>query len=221
LDPDYGWAGLAWTHLADVWLRSSDSPEKSIKQALKIAENTSKGWSKGEIHDFMSRVYYMQRQYDKAIAEAKKAIDLVPNSSRYLIGLADVLNHAARPEEAIVYAKRAMRLEPYYPAWFQGDVLAVSYAQAGRHEEVLEVCKQLLERAFKGEYPIAKAHRRLTGVYASLNRMEEARAHCTGSLKIDPNFSVEKWRKKGSFFFKDQKWIDSSAEMLIKAGFPE
>jgi hypothetical protein len=51
--------------------------------------------------------------------------------------------------------------------------------------------------------------------------MEEARAHGTESLKIDPNFSVEKWRRKASSFFKNQKWIDSLAEMQLKAGLPE
>ena len=223
LDPNYGgaWAGLAWTHLAEVWLRSSASPEASIKQALEIAEKTSGRWSKGELHDFMSRVYYFQRHYDKAITEAEKAVDLVPNSSRYLIGLADVLNHAARPEEAIVYAKRAMRLEPYYPAWYEGDVLAVSYSQAGRYEEALEAYKKLLERALKGEYRIGKAHRRLAGIYARLDRMEEARTHRVESLKINPNFSVERWRRTARSIFKNQKWIDSSAEILIKAGFPD
>jgi adenylate cyclase len=223
LDPEYGggWAGLAWTYLADVWLRSSDSPKESIKRALEIAEKTSERWSKGESQDFMSRVYYMQRQYDKAIAEAKKAVDLVPNSSRYLIGLADVLNYAARPEEAIVYAKRAMRLEPYYPAWFQGNVLAISYDQAGRYEEALEVYKKVLERAVKGEYPIGKIHRRLAGCYARLDRMEEARAHRAEFLKIDPNFSIERWLSKARPYFKNQKWVDSCAEMLRKAGLPE
>jgi adenylate cyclase len=223
LDPEYGggWAGLAWTYLADIWVRSSDSPKESIKRALEIAEKTSERWSKGEPHDFMSRVYYMQRQYDKAIAEAKKAVDLVPNSSRYLIGLADVLNHAARPEEAIVYAKRAMRLEPYYPAWFQGNVLAISYDQAGRYEEALEVYKKVLERAVKGEYPIGKIHRRLAGCYARLDRMEEARAHRAEFLKIDPNFSVEKWHKISRPYFKNQKWVDSTAEMMRKAGLPD
>jgi adenylate cyclase len=169
----------------------------------------------------MSRVYYFRRHYDKAITEAQNAVDLVPNSSRYLIGLADVLNHAARPEEAIVYAKRAMRLEPYYPAWYEGDVLAVSYSQAGRYEEALEANKKLLERALKGEYRIGKAHRRLAGIYARLDRMEEARTHRVESLKINPNFSVERWRRTARSIFKNQKWIDSSAEILIKAGFPD
>jgi TolB-like protein/Flp pilus assembly protein TadD len=115
-----------------------------------------------------------------------------------------------------------MRLEPYYPAWFLGDVLAVSYDQAGRYEEALAVGNKLLERARKGEYPLEKAHRRLALCYARLDRMEEARAHAAEFRKIDPKFSVNKWRRSRKLsVFKDQKWLDSGAEMMRKAGIPE
>jgi adenylate cyclase len=223
LDPDYwaAWELLAWTYIADVWLGSSESPKESIKRALEIAKKTSERWGKGDLHMFMSQIYYLQRQYEKAIVEGEKAVALAPNSSRFHIALAASLNHGARPEDAIVHAKTAMRLEPYYPARFLYSPLGAAYDQAGQYEEALEVHKKLLERALKGEYPIGKAHRRLAGIYARLDRIEEARAHGAESLKIDPNFSVEKWRRKASSFFKNQKWIDSLAEMLLKAGFPE
>ena len=52
--------------------------------------------------------------------------------------------------------------------------------------------------------------------------MEEARAHAAKSLKIDPNFSVERWRRSPYLsMFKDQKWLDNLAEMMRKAGLPD
>jgi adenylate cyclase len=223
LDPDYGaaWELLAWTHVADVWLGSSDSPGESIKRALEIAKNTSERWSKGGLHFFMSHIYLFKRQYEKAIAEGEKAIALVPNNSRFHIGLASALNRGARPEEAIVHAKKAIRLEPYYPAWFLGNVLTISYDQAGRYEEAPAIGEKLLKRALKGEYPLKNAYRRLALCYARLDRMEEARAHAAESRKIDPNFSLERWRKSRLWMFKDQKWLDSAVEMMRKAGLPD
>ncbi|KKL14158.1 hypothetical protein LCGC14_2518560, partial [marine sediment metagenome] len=220
LDPDYGaaWELLAWTHLADVWLRSSDSPRESIKKALEIAKKTSERWGKDGLHFFMTEIYLFQRQFEKAIAEGKKAVALSPNSSRYHIGLAAALNRGARSEEAIVHAKKAMRLEPYYPAWFLGNVLVLAYDQTGRYEEALEINKKLLKRALKGEYPLKNAYRRLALSYARLDRMEEARSHAAESLKIDPNFSLERWRKSRLWMFKDQKWLDNVVEMMRKAG---
>jgi hypothetical protein len=52
--------------------------------------------------------------------------------------------------------------------------------------------------------------------------MEEAQNHAAESLKIDPNFSVERWRRSHGFsIFKDQKWLDRGAEMMRKAGLPD
>jgi adenylate cyclase len=224
LDPDYtlAWMMLAFTHVSDVMSGLSESPRDSIKRAFEIAQKTSEHWPASYRHSFMNMIYYIRGQLEKAIAEGEKAVALAPNTPRNNIFLALALNAGARPEEAIVYAKKAMRLEPYYPAWFLGNVLAVSYDQAGRYEEALEVNEKLLKRALKGEYPLKYAYRRLTLCYARLDRMEEARAHAAEFLKIDPNFSVEKWRRSPrASFLKDQKWLDSVAEMMRKAGLPD
>jgi adenylate cyclase len=101
-------------------------------------------------------------------------------------------------------------------------VLAPSYDQAGRYEEGLEVDKQLLERAKKGEWPLQKAHQNLAVDYARLDRMEEAQAHAKELCRIDPNFSIERWRSSPYLsMVKDRKWLDSIAEMMRKAGLPE
>jgi TolB-like protein/Tfp pilus assembly protein PilF len=224
LDPDYAlaWLMLAWTHEVDGFFGFSESPGDSIKRALEIAKKTSERWPASYRHTFMSQIYNIQGQLEKAIAEGEKAVALAPNDPRNHILLATSLNAAARPEEAIVYAKNAMRLEPYYPAWFVGMVLGPAYSQAGRYEESLAIAEKLLERYLKGERPPQMAHRTLASSYARLDRMEEARAHAAKSLKIDPNFSVERWRRSPELsLFKDQKWADSIAEMLRKAGFPD
>ena len=224
LEPDYAvaWCWLAWTHVIDAIFGFSESFGDSIKRALEIAQKTSERWPAFSRHTFMNQIYHIQGQREKAIAEGEKAIAFAPNDPRSHILLATSLNAAARPEEAIVYAKKAMRLEPYYPAWFVSLILAPSYDQAGRYEESLTVNKKLLERALKGEWPPQMAHRYLALSYARLDRMEEAQAHAAELLKIDPNFSVGRWRRSPAFsIYKDQKWLDSRAEMMRKAGLPD
>ncbi|UCF84888.1 MAG: tetratricopeptide repeat protein, partial [Desulfobacteraceae bacterium] len=224
LEPDYtpAWLMLAFTHVSDVMTGLSESPRDSIKRALEISQKTSERWPTSSRHTFMNMIYSIQGKLEKAIAEGEKAIALAPNDPRDHILLAAALNVRARPEEAIVYAKKAMRLEPYYPTWFLGDILAVSYDQIGRYEEGPALGEKLLKRALKGEYPLKKAYRRLALIYARLDRMEEARAYAAEFLKIDPNFSVEKWRRSPKLsVFKDQKWLDNVAEMMRKAGLPD
>ncbi len=224
LDPDYAtvWMMLAWTHVVDVMRGYSESPGDSIKRALEIMQKTSERWPASYRHSFMNTIYHIQGQLEKAIAEGEKAIVLAPNDPRSHILLALALHVGARPEEAIVHAKKAMRLEPYYPAWYVAEILAPAYDQAGRYEESLAITEKLLERALKGEWPPLKVHLDLAIRYARLDRMEEAQAHAAESLKINPNYSVAEWRKRPVYsIFKDQKWLDSSAEMQRKAGFPD
>jgi tetratricopeptide (TPR) repeat protein len=54
----------------------------------------------------------MARQYDKAVAEAERAVALEPNSAENLFFLAAVLCYAGKPEEAIPLVERAERLNP-------------------------------------------------------------------------------------------------------------
>jgi len=224
LDPDYtaAWMWVAWTNVVDATLGFSKSPGDSIKRALEIAQKTSERWNASNRHSFMGQIYAIQGQLEKAIAEGEKAIALAPNDPRNHILLAGSLNSAARPEEAIVYAKKAMRLEPYYPAWFVAITLYPAYDQAGRYEEALAIADKLLERALKGEWPPGWVHWMLSISYARLDRMEEAQTHAAELLKINPNFSVEKWRRSPELSHaKDQKWWDSVAGMLRKAGLPD
>ena len=223
LDPDYplAWLFLAWTHLMDGEMGFSDSPGESIKRAVEIKQKTSASWPEASRHSFTGEIYSIQKQYEKSIAEKEKALALAPNSSREHISLAWTLKDGARPEEAIVYAKRAMRLEPHYPAWFLTTLIS-SYDQAGRYEEGLAACKQLLDRAAKGEYPLQWAHLGLAAGYARLDRMEEARFHAAELRNIVPKFSIKKYRASWRLSsLKDQKYVDSYTEMLRKAGLPD
>jgi len=223
LDSDYplAWLFLAWTHLMDGEMGFSDSPGESIKRAVEIKQKTSDLWPEASRHSFTGEIYSIQKQYEKSISEKEKALALAPNSSREHISLAWTLKDGARPEEAIVYAKKAMRLEPHYPAWFLTTLIS-SYDQTGRYEEGLAACKQLLDRAAKGEYPLQWAHLGLAAGYARLDRMEEARSHAAELLKIVPKFSIKKYRASWRLSsLKDQKYVDSYTEMLRKAGLPD
>ena len=87
------------------------------------------------------------------------------------------------------------------------------------------VCKENLEKYYpsyiKGEFFKGYLHL-LARIYARLDRMEETRAYAAEALKIDPKFSVKKWRENPRLSrIKDQKVLDSSAEMMRKAGLPD
>ena len=66
----------------------------------------------------MGIIYARKQQYDQAIAEGERAIALDPNNAEGYAGQANVLFFAGRPEDALRVIEQAMRLNPYYPAWY-------------------------------------------------------------------------------------------------------
>ena len=79
---------IANSYVFDVWFRFSESPEESIKLA---ADATEKALvlddSDPGTHLCFARLYSMQRQYDKAIASAERALELGPGQARAHFGL--------------------------------------------------------------------------------------------------------------------------------------
>ena len=110
-----------------------------------------------------------------------------------------------------------MRLEPYYPAWFLSN-LAGPYEMVGRYEEAIAICKQQLERALSGEYPLILVYQRLVINYARLDQMKEAEAHAAEILKIKPDYTVDFYRKIA--FYKDKAYVENHVDLLRKAGLP-
>jgi adenylate cyclase len=221
LDHDYAsaWTMLASSYTVEVMLGTSKSPNELIKRALELAKKAAEfGEFQSSLHDLMNRIYMLQGKFDEAIAEGEKCVALAPNSSRSHIYLADSLHYGGKPEEAIIHAQKAMRLEPYYPAWFLLS-LAGSYEMVGRYEEAIAIWEQFLERALRGEFPPIYIHERLAINYARLNRMEEARTHASEILKIKPDYSVEFYRK--TTHYKDKTYLENLVDLLRKAGLPE
>jgi len=132
--------------------------------------------------------------------------------------LAQALHYAGSPEEAIVHAKKAMRLSPYYPAYYLLH-LAGPYEMVGRYEEAIDTWKQLLERALRGEFPPIYAHERLAINYARVGQMDKARAHAAEILKIKPDYTGDFYRQTTPY--KDRAYLDSLVDLLRKAGLPD
>jgi adenylate cyclase len=220
LDPDYvfAWTALAWTYTHEVAMGWSKSPGESIKRSLDLAQKISAmGKHQMGLHTLLNRIYMLQGEYDEALVEGEKSVASCPNCPRNHIFLAVTLHFGGRPEEAIVHAKKAMRLEPFYPAWFLfhlGGPLEI----LGRHEEANAIWRQLLKRALNGEFPPIYAHERLVINYASLNQIEEAQSHASEILKIKPDYTVEFFRR--TTHYKDQAYLESLVDLLRKAGLP-
>ena len=221
LDPKYGfgWAVLAAVHTLEVIYGLTKSPADSIKLATECNQ-------KALILDptlscvtaNRGQIYLLQGKVEEATAFCRKAIDMAPSLDMNYLIFGITMDFAGNFDEAIPLFKKAMRLNPFYPARYLG-YYGMACLMAGRKEEALSAFKEYLERAQRGDYPVLSAHLGLSAVYAELGNEKEARTHSLEILKIDPNFSVEEAKKVHRW--KDPKYSERFLSSLRKTGLPD
>jgi TolB-like protein/class 3 adenylate cyclase len=215
LDPEYGaaYGFLGSCHLTDVFFAWSKSRPKSIKKAFELAQKAlSLDDSLSRPYVTISRIYLLQSEYEKAIAEAQQAVEINPNVDWTNFNLGWILRCAGRPEEGIPLMEKAIRLDPI-PNLTRFDTLGRGYFLSGRYEEAIAAYKTVVK--IDPDYP--DAHVGLAATYAILGREEEARTEVAEILRIEPSFTIKKYEKRMLF----QIGLEPEIEGLRKAGLPE
>jgi tetratricopeptide (TPR) repeat protein len=191
------------------------SSKESIAKALKYAQKAiSLDESFAMSHGILGNVYLIMRQYEKAIAEGERSLELAPNASILHVLLGNTLAYAGRPDEAIEHLNQGIRLDPM-PLWINYFYLGLCYRQKGQYEKALTAFLDGLNCS-----PDSLANLiGLTTVYVLLNRQEEANAAAKKVLEINPSFSVGRASK--TWPYRNQADTKLVADALRKAGLPE
>jgi TolB-like protein/predicted Zn-dependent protease len=199
------------------WTSQLNQDPQTLQHAFALAQKAialsdSWPWS----HIALGFVYLLQKQHEQALAEMERAIALNPNNADLnvvdsYVGLAEVLSYVGRPEKAVEWAEKAVRLAPAYADRFLHS-LGSAYYLAGRSEEAIAPLQQYLSR-----YPnILGAHLTLAAVYSELGREAEARAEAAEVLRLNPNFSLEVHKQRVPL--KDPAVLERHLAALRKAG---
>jgi len=215
LDPEYAFAYtlLGVTHMLDVYYGSSKSPKKSIAQAIKLAKKAvAIDDSLANAHGFLGYLYTRTREYDKGVAECERGVAINPNDVLAQSWLGQSLYWADRAEEALPVLKKALRLDPISPVWAILCFLAMVYRDMGQYEEAIPLCKRVLQRWPDNIF----AHIILAATYSMSDRDEDARSEATEVLRIDPNFSLERFAR--TRLHKNQANTARFVDALRKAG---
>jgi len=213
LDPKYAraYVWLAWTYFVD-WEFQWTEGEGSLDRAFETVTNAAAlDDSLSDAHTLLGWSSLWKKQHDVAIAELERAVSLDLNSEWAYGFLAEALNLSGRPDEAIGFVKKAMRLDPHYPPWLVFH-LADSYFLLRRYDESIAALQDALSR----NPDFLPARRVLAIVYTELNREKEARAEVGEILRISPGASLERWRERTPF--KNQVDLERFILGLRKAG---
>jgi len=117
LDPNYrrAYAGLARAYDDASWLNlfgrlglSFQETRLWMRHYLQLAMKNPTAFA----IVLNAKMIYLERRYEEAIAEIGRAITLDPNDARSYWNMARALTAGGRPEEAIEYAEKAIRIDP-------------------------------------------------------------------------------------------------------------
>ena len=216
-DPDYSYAYyvLGRSHMMDVWVKTSKSPKESIGKAIQLVQKAiALDETNVEAHALLGFLYSMTRQYDKAVTQAEKAVAVNPNSAYGHFIMGKTLYFAGRVEESIPEYKKAIRLNPIPPnnrLWSLG----LSYAFIEQYDEAIKWC----EKAVHQEPNDLLGRMMTTVVYSLSGHDEKARAEADEVLRIQPKFTIGKFKKKVTY--KNKSDAEKFFGALRKAGIPE
>lgn len=221
LDPNYAyaWVYLGWTYWIDGrWYSIYYNSEDCYQRAEEMAQIAlSIDYMSSDALALLSGVYLSQCKYDAAVATGKKCIALDPNSSENHAIVAITMQDVGDGKEVISLIKKAMRLNPYFPAWYWWR-LGAGYRLIGQYEEAAKAIEKRVEIAEKIQKPQSMMYIELAITYSMMNKLEDARAFVEKALDIDPKTCVSSYGKALSY--KDPEYTERILEALRKAGLP-
>ncbi|MHC5077008.1 MAG: hypothetical protein ACYTFM_11355, partial [Planctomycetota bacterium] len=217
IDPQYSlaYSMIAWTHAFEIRLGASKNPTQTYKQIDHFVNKALESDPENkDVPNLLTYVHILKRQYDQAIIQGRKAVQLAPSVSDAHALLALSLLYAGQAEEAIEEITKAMRLARYYPAYFL-YCIGQSYFLTDRYEEASIAFKEGIER--NPEW--IDGYLWLAVIYSAMGHDKQAQIEVKEALKRKPTLSLEKWR--GTLQYKDEVVIDQIIAYARKAGLPE
>jgi TolB-like protein len=164
-------------------------------------------------HQMSADMMLHKRLYGKATFEAERAIELDPNNAGAQFIMGKVLIFDDRPEEGVEFVKKAMRLNPLYPAESLCYLGLANFCM-GQLEEAVS----LIERGLKHNPELVNFNIPLAAAFAHLGLNNKARQ------------AVATWRQGFHLWighhlmflypFKNLKFVEQLVKGLVKAGWP-
>jgi len=189
LDPNYSdaYAGLAHVRRWDAAYGWTEFPDLAMQQAEEWFEKAimldeSNAFARAQL----GYIYMRKGEYDLAISEMKRSIELNPNDWRTYRLLAPVLLYAGKPDEALHWYNMSLKYDPYVsPGMFMNIGIANFFK--GQNEEALSWLNKCAAKwpTFLGGHIV------LAAVHGHMENLEEAREEAQKVLSIAPFFEVD------------------------------
>ncbi len=213
LDPNYAaaYAGLAEAYLHEWFSGSPDALDRAYELAL---EANALNPSLPLVYEALGNVHLFKMQHEKAVAAARRWIEIEPGNADAYANLAGALHFSGESEQVIPLIEKAMHLNPFYPFYYilyRGQ----AFLAMERYEDALEA----LKRSVAHNPEALPAHLYLAACFGLLGKEAPAREALADVYRIYPDFSTA-WVRT---YFPYKRAVDSDrlVDGLRKAGLSE
>src|SRR6266851_5285202 len=215
LDPAHtdahGWLGL--TNFVSWYSQYSGDDPEVLDRAIGLEQ---KAIALDEAHAYLAhallcRIYSFKRQYDQAVTECQRAIELAPSYFFSYYCTADTLVRSGKPQKAIGFVEKAERLDPHYRVGWE-QVRGEAYVVMGRYADAIPIFKAFFVLQPNGVWE----HVWLAIAYTELGREQEARAEALEIMRLSPRFTLK--AEKERMALQDQTLEERYLNDLRKAG---
>jgi TolB-like protein len=216
LDPGFAeaYAGLAIVLTVDYWDNAyRDAPAAAkLDRALEAADRAISLDSNDSIcHRGLAHVHLARRSFDLADHHLSMGIAINPNDADFVAYRSWFEICAGRPDAALGWLDRAVRLNPHLPGWYW-ELRGLAYYHLRRYSEAAEAFDHIRGGA-------AWNDRFRAACYAQLGRLHEARAIAAAVLKRDPAFTLRGFAAVEPY--QSAADLDHMIDGLRLAGLPE
>ena len=214
LEPEFGlpYIGLAWTHYIEYRAQWVETGPEALDKATEFAEQASEYLgSDDKVYRILSKISQARGEFDKALAQIERALELNPNDGDLLATYGDMLAYAGQSGDARPWVDDAMRRNPHFPDWYASVLAKILYLQKDYDGAIA---------ALNRVGTLAIWDRRiLAASYGQLGRRDDAQKHVEAVLESDPEFSLATF--KSTVQYRRDADKDHFLDGLKKAGLPE
>jgi len=212
LDPEYprGYRLLGVTHMSDALFGWSKFPQKSLGMAADLYQKVIQmDNSDTDCLSFWAFTYTLKGQYEKAIKEGRRAVDLCPNSADAHNFLGLTYYWTGNREEAISSLRKAIRLNPFPPDRYLLP-LGYAYRDVGMYKEAIRELIKVLHQSPNN----LRANVGLAATYSLSGHQKKAQALVKEIYRINPKFTLKNYAKTLPYKNeKDKKFVIDALHM--------
>jgi len=216
LEPDsfLGYSVGAWAYWWGIFKDASADKSRDLNRIQDfVSKAKGLGDDTGMADLAMAHIHLLNRDHEKALTAAEKAVLIRPSCDVSFAVKASILTYLGRPEEAIPLARFAIRLSPVYPSYYP-TILGYAYFHSGKFNEAREAA----EVSIKTDPGNLEALILITAIHVAMGNMKQAQKTAQAIKDVHPEFSLTAFAANHPY--RDQKHLEQILTHLNQVELP-